>query len=44
MRFTSVVLPAPVEPMIAVVVPGVAVKLMCDKTGASAPGYEKVTS
>ena len=38
MRFTSVDLPAPVEPMIAVVVPGATVKLTPSSTGASAPG------
>ena len=34
----SVVLPLPVEPMIAVVVPGAAAKEMCSSTGFSAPG------
>jgi hypothetical protein len=34
----SVVLPLPVEPTIAVVSPGRAVKLMFSRTAASAPG------
>ena len=34
----SVVLPLPVEPMIAVVVPGAASNEMCSSTGFSAPG------
>ena len=37
-RLTSVVLPAPVLPMMAVVVPAVAVKSRFVSTGASAPG------
>jgi hypothetical protein len=41
---TSVVLPAPVLPTIAVVVPGVTSKSRSRSTGDSAPGYEKVTS
>ena len=43
-RPTKVDLPAPVEPMIAVVVPGMAVNEMCLSTGSSAPGYANVTS
>ena len=35
---SSVVLPAPVLPMIAVVCPGSAVKLTSRSTGAAAPG------
>ncbi len=37
-RASRLVLPAPVEPMIATVWPGSAVKLMSLSTGASAPG------
>ena len=37
-RFSRVVLPLPVAPMIAVVVPGLAVKETPSSTGASAPG------
>jgi hypothetical protein len=37
-RFSSVVLPLPVAPTIAVVVPGAAVKVISASTGASAPG------
>jgi len=36
---SNVVLPAPVLPMIAVVVPGAAVNVTSCSTGASAPGY-----
>src|SRR6266545_4023399 len=39
---SSVVLPAPVPPMIAVTSPARARKLMSRRTGASAPGYWKV--
>ena len=42
-RLISVDLPEPVEPMIAVVVPGATAKLTSSSTGASAPGYWKVT-
>ncbi len=38
MRLTSVVLPLPVPPMIAVVWPGRALRLMSWSTGCSAPG------
>lgn len=38
-RLTSVVLPAPVDPMIATVSPGAARKLTPSMTGSSAPGY-----
>ena len=38
----SVVLPAPVLPMIAVTSPGRAWKLMSRRTGTSAPGYRKL--
>ena len=38
---SNVVLPAPVLPMIAVVFPGDAVKLMSRSTGSAAPGYWK---
>src|SRR5699024_3967808 len=43
MRLTIVDFPEPVEPMIAVVVPGRAVKFRSSRTGTSAPGYPKVT-
>ncbi len=38
MRLTRVVLPLPVPPMIAVVRPGSAARLMSCSTGSSAPG------
>lgn len=38
------VLPAPVEPMIAVVSPGLTHRLMPASTGCSAPGYLNSTS
>ena len=43
MRLTSVVLPLPVPPMIAVVRPGRAVRLMSCSTGCSAPGKRNST-
>ena len=44
MRLTRVVFPAPVLPMIAVVLPDSAKKVTSLRTGCSAPGYEKLTS
>jgi len=38
MRLSSAVLPLPVPPMIAVISPGRASRLMPDSTGFSAPG------
>ena len=43
MRLISVVLPLPVPPMIAVVWPGSAVRLMLCRTGCSAPGLGKTS-
>lgn len=40
---TRVVLPEPVLPMMAVVVPGSASRSIDDSTGCSAPGYENST-
>ena len=37
-------MPQPVEPMMAVVSPGFAVKLMCSSASLSAPGKRKLTS
>ena len=37
-------MPQPVEPMMAVVWPGSAVKLMCSSASLSAPGKRKLTS
>ena len=42
-RFTRVVLPLPVEPIKAVVSPGLAVKDISDKTASSASAYLKLT-
>ena len=43
-RLSSVVLPAPVLPMIAVVSPATALNEMSQSTGKSAPGYLNSTS